>query len=170
MKNPIVESAEVQVFNGVRFRLNNSYFRANGKLLHREVWKAVHGPIPSSVQVHHRDHDPRNNRLSNLVAVDGRKHLSEHMTPERRRASTERLLRYAIPAAAKWHGSEEGLAWHREHGRATWEGRKSTPVKCSVCDVRFETWFPARSKFCGGTCRARARRARRGQRRRAWRV
>lgn len=42
----------------------------NGKIahiyVHRAVWEAFNGEIPSGMQINHKDENPRNNRLDNL--------------------------------------------------------------------------------------------------------
>lgn len=45
---------------------------------HREVWEQAHGPIPEGMIVHHRDHDKRNNALSNLQLMTPQDHARHH--------------------------------------------------------------------------------------------
>lgn len=45
---------------------------------HRVVWEEAHGPIPSGMQVHHKDHDRFNNRLDNLEVLTTEEHGLRH--------------------------------------------------------------------------------------------
>jgi intein/homing endonuclease len=62
--------------------------------------------------------------------------------------------------AAEWHRSDEGRAWHREHGVATWANRKLSSVACVVCGGAFDTPYPTRAKFCSSSCKYQAAKAR----------
>ena len=168
-------TCEVVVFNGVKFRRyphskNRSdrvYFtpgqadRARGVgRLHEELWKAEHGEIPDGHHVHHADHDPLNNDLANLVCVpagDHHRHHAEHTdyhTPDRL-AHLESIR----PLAADWHRSEEGRAWHSEHGRRTWEGRQARALVCEQCGKEFQTRDKSKTpRFCSNSCKAAWRR------------
>ena len=63
----------------VQTRLNSGYYdvhlrlpdRKTNKhyLVHRFVYECFNGVVPRNLDVHHRDHDPSNNKLSNLDAV-----------------------------------------------------------------------------------------------------
>ena len=58
------------------------YFRTGPhrgtKSLHRLKWELAHGPIPANHHIHHIDHDPLNNSLSNLALRERREHGREH--------------------------------------------------------------------------------------------
>jgi hypothetical protein len=45
------------------------------RLLHRQKWVDVNGPIPFMYIIHHIDGDPNNNKISNLGCVSERDHL-----------------------------------------------------------------------------------------------
>jgi hypothetical protein len=46
---------------------------------HRLVWEEAHGPIHPGYQIHHRNHDRADNRLSNLECVDTVTHKRLHV-------------------------------------------------------------------------------------------
>lgn len=46
---------------------------------HRVVWEEAHGPLPSRMHVHHKNHDKLDNRLENLEALTGSEHRREHV-------------------------------------------------------------------------------------------
>lgn len=66
----------------------------------------------------------------------------------------------ALKRAAEWHRSEEGRAWHREHGKATWSGRERHPCVCQYCGKSFHSHWPTRAKYCGINCKRLAYKAR----------
>jgi hypothetical protein len=161
-------------FNGVAFRrypdskwwADRTYFtplprdrrRGVGRL-HQEIWKAAHGPIPGGHDIHHRDHNASNNALDNLVCIPNDDHRAEHADQPRTDAQHAQFER-AQAAAAEWHGSEEGRAWHIEHGARTWDNREDRHLVCEWCKETFGTRDRNPStRFCSGRCRAYARKA-----------
>ena|SRR5215467_9198015 len=44
----------------------------------RLVWERVNGPIPSGMDIHHRDGNKLNNAINNLELIDRRKHVQMH--------------------------------------------------------------------------------------------
>lgn len=159
---------ETVLFNGIPFirypessvRSHRVYFTAypGGKrakgigLLHQEVWKAAHGPIPDGCDIHHRDGDPLNNAVDNLECLTKKEHAQRH-APEHREAR-QAHMRAIGPAAAEWHRSEAGRAWHREHGRRTWEDREPVERTCAECGGAHLALRQsgARPAFCSRRC------------------
>ena len=45
---------------------------------HRLVWEHHHGPVPEGLSIHHRKHDPLDNRIENLEIVDHLAHKRIH--------------------------------------------------------------------------------------------
>lgn len=164
--DPYVINERQQAFNGRVYHLKTKgrYYQCTvgpGRvsLLHRAVWEAAHGPIPGpnrAWHVHHKDHNPANNRLDNLELQSASEHQSGHWTPERRARARESMIANVVPAARAWHGTEEGLAWHAEHGRAVAAIRAAQPPEaraCVVCASPFDT-RTAHAKCCSAKCRA----------------
>lgn len=164
------------VFRGVTFRRypdsNNwaerSYFtpgigdRQRGiQRLHQEVWKEAHGPIPDGHHVHHRDENPLNNSIDNLECLPGREHHSHHVG-HRDLHAPERLAHLASirPLAAEWHRSEEGRAWHVEHGKQAWAKREAVRRTCDQCGSEFDSITRRdNDHFCSNNCKTKWRRA-----------
>jgi hypothetical protein len=48
------------------------------QLAHRWLWEQANGPIPDGHEIHHRDHNPLNNDLSNLMCVTAEWHDDHH--------------------------------------------------------------------------------------------
>ena len=80
------------------------------------------GEIPEGFHVHHVDGNTANNNPENLVAIHPEEHLQITVEGWKRRggswkdqeAMAEHLDKIR-PLTKEWHGSEEGLRWHREH-------------------------------------------------------
>lgn len=168
-------TTEVITYNGIKFRrypdspnwADRVYYTPGGSYrkrgvgrLHQEIWKAEHGPIPAGHDVHHADHDPLNNDPSNLVLIEGEEHHEHHGSdPARVQAFKDGPMLAGRAAAAVWHGSPEGIAWHREHGRRTWEGREPKTFTCQQCGRSYESLKPSGSRFCSNACKTKARKA-----------
>jgi hypothetical protein len=157
--------AEYVIYKDEKFRIQTSgrYYQSGRKLvkerlLHRRVWSDNYGDIPDGYIVHHKDHDWRNNDISNLEIVLKVDHLKQHaienfLRPEYRDQNKKNLdeIRHLTVG---WHKSDEGLAWHSKHGKQTWENRKSGVIKCLVCGKEKETVFVNResTRYCSIAC------------------
>lgn len=109
------------------------------------------------MHVHHEDHDPFNNDPSNLALMTPKEHRQEHAR-KFDEARMEIFRKTTLAAAAEWHGSEAGIAWHREHGRRTWQNRETSTFICPECGAEHEGHFPERSgetRYCSSACRQR---------------
>lgn len=69
-------------FAGGRYYLDKStgYYKTNMKdedreYLHRRIYSAEYGNIPHGWHVHHKDGDPSNNEIGNLVCMAMRDHV-----------------------------------------------------------------------------------------------
>ncbi|KKN52684.1 hypothetical protein LCGC14_0610170 [marine sediment metagenome] len=60
------------------FRGGKPYYRTKVEILHRAIWKFCYGSIPPGYDIHHRDHNSRNNHPSNLVSISRAEHLKHH--------------------------------------------------------------------------------------------
>ena len=62
-------------------------FPGRTEYLHRFAEHLAHGPLALDQEVHHRNHDPLDNRLCNLQRLSGRAHRREHRRSRSRRSS-----------------------------------------------------------------------------------
>lgn len=169
--------SESVIYNGITFRrypeskrrTDRVYFtpgawdkqRGVGRL-HEEIWKAANGPIPEGHHIHHIDHDPLNNDLSNLACLSKPEHHRHHgndPASQQRLHSTEQMkhLNAIREKASEWHSSPEGVEWHREHGRKVMAERPLLAGTCEQCGNAFTSKLPLR--FCSNKCKAAWRRA-----------
>lgn len=157
----IVISDTIQEFNGERYYLCGKYFQKKGKRLHRVVWEYHNGPIPKGSHVHHKDEDRHNNQPSNLELLLSGKHLELHAnSPEHLEYAKNHMLNVMIPKAVEWHKSEEGLAWHKEHGKQSFDKiAKEREHVCTQCGTKFKNkTIQSETKFCSNKCKSKYRR------------
>lgn len=157
-------------FRGVTYRRNPNgqqrahrvYYlapRGSGRdYLHRDIWRHHHPGeiIPDGWHVHHEDDDPFNNDPANLVPLSHGEHMREHAgeCSDRQREHLDTIRHLAV----EWHRSPEGIAWHREHGKRSWDNREPLEQRqCVECGEDFEAWA-SRSRYCSRKCIARAHR------------
>ena len=168
---------KIVIFNGetyIRSPKSKYYFkyttrneeRKGTRQLHRAVWEYYNGEIPPGYQVHHVDGDIDNNDISNLECLPTREHLSRHAKengkkPEIRAKQLESIKK-ACEASKKWHASEEGREWHREHAAESIGKVRENRIdkQCEYCGKTFAAmpW----SIYCSQSCREKARRRRLG--------
>lgn len=166
---------ESVVFNGItftRFPLSKSrssrvYFTAYANSrripgmgqLHVEVWKAENGveEVPRGHVIHHVDFNPLNNEPGNLRCVTRKEHAQIH-EEQMDRDSPEWLEHLANirPMAAEWHGSDEGIEWHRQHAKDVYAKQEYRTEVCQSCSKPYETRGFKKSRFCSRACMRRA--------------
>ena len=174
---------ETVVFNGRRYNrypesnnpAHRRYFGRAGHRLHRDVWETHNGPIPNGCDIHHLDGDTGNNSISNLECVASEDHREIHKADVSSRSRQQEHLDHLAairPAAAAWHSSEEGRAWHREHARGSLaaaraakaeNGPPEIAVVCFWCGTE-HIGKSSRRKFCSTACQTAESRFRRGKR------
>lgn len=118
-------------YDGIRWNPNarDPYYRNSKRgLLHRWMWTKEVGPIPAGMQVHHKNHDKRDNRIDNFVLLSPGDHWAEH-------------------------GAERGADWHSLGGRATWERAAYRDFTCERCGTPFQSRAQAGAKYCSNACR-----------------
>jgi len=170
-----MSKAEVIVFNGIKFRRypdskhanHRKYYSCSGnyaskgiRTLHQEIWKSVNGPIPEKHCIHHKDENPSNNRIENLECVHESDHMRQH-TSDRFKKDPKKILAaldVARKAAAIWHGSRDGLEFHKKIGKYSWKVRGTDSRKCVICGKSHQVPVGMASKFCSNGCKSENRR------------
>lgn len=140
------------------------YYNSNKRIyLHRYLWEKENGKIPEGCEVHHIDGNKRNNSLENLEVLTVHEHRERHsneMTDDRRQWLRENMLNKALPAAIEWHGSEQGLEWHKEHyEKYSHLFHTVVESKCLHCEIEFTAGSNGRNKFCSNKCKSAYRKA-----------
>lgn len=134
-----VLSKTVQRFNGVSYYKCGDYYQRKGVRLHRVVWEYHNGEIPKGYHIHHIDGDRSNNDIDNLTLLSEHDHLSMHMSKEERKEQSREDIHKAIEAAAKWHGTKEGIEWHSKHAKEYWDNAPMQTYTCTWCGEEFQT-------------------------------
>jgi len=160
--------AKIIIFRGRAYKLRSDGYYGSDNwgrgecLLHRAKWLHYRGPIPKGFDIHHRDGDKSNNRLSNYEIIDRSAHRRLHMLERIARGELSPPSAEALRLAAQWHASPEGLAWHSENGKRAWINREWYGLKCQSCGKDYQSPYPNKSRFCHPNCKQDALRRRRG--------
>ena len=159
------DDGDLACFNGLSFRRDKRtgyYLNAKThKRLHVAVWEYHCGPVPEGCEIHHEDFDKSNNEFWNLQCLSMAEHRKLHgksLTEDRKAAMRKNLEENARPAAAEWHGSEDGRRWHKEHYEQMKDRlHPQIELVCQNCGKPFVS-DKSTAKFCSGKCKAADRR------------
>jgi len=115
-------------------------------LAHRWVWENINGKLSDDLDLHHKNGDPSDNSIENLVPCNRSDHLKKHWIEdnEKRRAQ----LDAARPL--EWLTSDEGRKKVSEKGREVWANRPIHTITCEGCGIekQFKRW----ARFCCKAC------------------
>lgn len=134
------------------------------KRLHVYVWEKEKGELPCGYDVHHKDCDKNNNDISNLILLTRSEHKKTHeqmLTEEQKDKRRRSLIENAVPLARAWHSTEQGIEWHREHGKRVAEKRPFVKFSCDYCGKEYESrrfYKPGDHHFCSNKCKSAFRR------------
>lgn len=156
-----------QYFNGYKFtRDEKTGYYLNSTLrmrIHRYVWEYYNGKIPDGYHVHHIDGDKSNNDISNLRLLTVSDHIKLHMSDlpeEKKERMRKNLAEKAQPRAIEWHGSKDGIEWHKKHYDDMKEKLyKKREYVCEQCGKKFEAHKNKTTRFCSNACKSAWRRA-----------
>ena len=132
--------------------------------LHCFVWRKANGGalIPDGYAVHHKDKNKNNNEPENLVLISDSEHAALHAADldekaiERRK---ENLLNNAMPKAAKWHKSDVGREWHKQHFESVKDKLLAKEeYVCGYCGSVFIAQKNGHTRFCSNNCKSAFRR------------
>jgi hypothetical protein len=151
--------AEKREFNGVVYYKAGSYFKCNiasskkgyGRL-HTDVWRFYNGDIPKGYDIHHVDFDSFNNDISNLSLLPRKEHHQLHMQRNLQNEEyvkrNKKHLEKIRELTKEWHGSAEGLEWHRQHGIEVSANAKDVAKVCQLCGKEYTTAYKNRNQYC----------------------
>ena len=151
--DPIILDSKKQRFGDINYYYDGKYYTnkwADKRRLHQRVWEDNAGPIPEGWHVHHIDENKHNNAFSNLQCLSPSEHSAMHPN----------LLPFpkeCLDAAAKWHKSDEGRAWHKKHAEdvgARQKQRERNTFTCIQCGRLFKA-LRSPSGMCDQVCRKR---------------
>src|SRR5437868_3804528 len=124
---------------------------------HRWVWVCNFGEIEKGFHIHHKDGNKSNNSIDNLQKISAFNHLSMHASFPENRERSRKLCDEIRPLTKKWHCSEEGISWHKEHAKKNNFGN-SDPIDyiCKNCSKDYKSKIIAenRTKFCSNNCKS----------------
>lgn len=125
---------------------------------HRWVWECTHGPIPKGYHVHHKDHNPSNNDISNLELICKHRHASIHASSKENIERLKKASKIGLENAKAWHRSPEGREWHRKqiYMHTPWfkDNRPLIPFRCSRCKAEFTSKSDQDGpRFCSPKCK-----------------
>jgi hypothetical protein len=135
-----------------RRRYYQGYLEGRLTSLHRAKWEKANGAIPNGHDVHHKDGNPLNNRLSNLQLLTVAEH--RRLEGERGSHSTPKAIVHLASIrskAAEWHRSPAGREWHREHAEHSLRTIPYRDCVCRSCGEPFRARNP-RAAYCSSKC------------------
>lgn len=159
-------SEKYMYFNGLRFTRDDStgYYLSSRKTkgntrqrMHVYVWEYYNGPVPVGYHVHHIDKDKSHNNPENLELLECSKHLSLHGCENavlHHAEMVENLKKNAVPKSRRWHGTDAGKAWHKNHYEQT-KDRLYVEHNfiCQNCGKEYKS-VQMSSKFCSNNCKS----------------
>ena len=128
--------------------------------LHRDVWQGRYGYLDPELVIHHIDFDRENNAPENLQAMTNSDHMRLHSNRPGAYSGSEanlRNLREAKKKSIEWSRTPAGRQHMREKSLKMWENRVHVKKECLVCEAKYTTQIPERTKFCSKKCRSRAK-------------
>ena len=160
---------KVITYNGVKYYKHpkqpyfycssNKRVKQYSSALHRQMWFDNFGEIPDGFEVHHKDHDAFNNVPENLEIMSKSDHSSHHQSqPDKKEFWKNVIQPKGVEAAKEWHGSDDGLQWHRDHAAKHNFGKFDFGTdKCQVCGSEYQRKTKT-AKFCSNKCKSQYRR------------
>ena len=142
------------LFKGMEFRRypngkhGNYYYhkwKENGKyhsiMLHHAIYEDVYGEIPDGMVIHHKDFNPLNNDISNLVMLSVSEHARIHNEVGKWRESHAEEFRKRCYSKENWH----------ERRKKVLDSLKNERRVCKWCGKEF-TPTNTHQRFCGKQC------------------
>jgi hypothetical protein len=155
---------EIFIYKGKKYcrylnaknRSDRVYFKKGKKYLHRIIYEDTFGPIPDNAHIHHKDKNPGNNDLDNLVCVTVKEHWKYHPIEGDRLKKHLEHLEKIRPLTVAWHSSEAGKKLHEKLAE-NFEKARHKHSTCKHCNSEFIT-DAGYQFFCSNKCKSAWRR------------
>lgn len=136
----------------------------HSKLLHHAIFEKAYGAIPKGMVIHHKDFNPLNNKVSNLVMLTNSEHMQIHRTLAKWTDSHKEEHQRKLYSRDNWQKRREKVLSTLKEERRTcrWCGNEFTPTNthqqfCSTrCHHRWQYKAPENNvqmvcQYCGKT-------------------
>jgi len=152
------------VVDGMTFyRTKVGYYLSNSippKRLHIYVWEKANGKIPKGYCIHHIDRNKENNDITNFALMTIREHQSYHGNLRDKDKLRENMAKNVRPKADEWHGSKDGIEWHKKHYAEMKETfHKKIERECTYCGKKHMSNRKHTNSFCCDNCKMSYRRS-----------
>ena len=169
MKVQYMKKDKIAYFNGYKFIKDDktNYYLSSGKIegqrkrLHRYIWEYYNGNIPKGYDIHHKDHNKKNNNIDNLELLSFAEHKEKHikeMSEELKERLRNNINTKARPKAIEWHKSEKSKKFHQEQYKKSLGLIQPQEYKCEVCGTIYNAIPKKINRFCSNKCKSRWRR------------
>ena len=111
------------------------------KYIHVLVWEAFVGPVPDGYDVHHINHNTKDNRLENLCLIDKHTHITMHLNEH-----FEKFRKLSVKARSK------PIIQYTLDGKfiREWESQAEASRQCGIHFGSISNCCLGRSKTAGG--------------------
>ena len=145
-----------QKFNDkIYVKARSGHYRASVQM-HRDIWKYYHGEIPEgNFEIHHKDFNPENNSVENLILLSKEEHHRIHLTIEKSRMKRKTFVceQCGRTYEAYNHGINRFCS-KRCAGKKALTERLEERI-CAFCGKRFKVYKHYSTKCCSAKCRQR---------------
>lgn len=134
------------------FLASKRYQKKHGyKALHREIWKSHFGEIPPGYHIHHKDHNPANNDISNLELISRREHAFIHCSDEKWKKTVTK--KRAKKWGASWKKDKKKIAQMKRNTKRSVDLMPIVFFTCLFCEKQAKRrTYRKVNKFCSKKC------------------
>lgn len=149
---PVVEVIDDkhQKFNGNTYcQVAGSKHLARNNFIHRVIFQYYYGEIPDGYEIHHNDHNPLNNDITNLQMLTKAEHQQLH-----RKTATQNKCICEYCGNIFTSNRQESPRFCSRRCQSKWHyyfGKKYQKI-CPICNTGFETPYK-HQKYCSTTCK-----------------
>ena len=136
-----------QKFNGLIYRIDKTNHYRTQAQIHRDIWEYYFGKIPDNHLIHHRDFNPENNSIENLIPLTIPE-SEEKICPYcgKKFLNNQRNQKYC----SRRCGQRAGIQKRKEN-------RDSKTFVCKFCNREYKGIESPLNGFCSKICQSRFR-------------